>query len=37
MDQAMRQTLSIAGISMSAIFGVMTFLYVAIRVMSRGD
>lgn len=36
MDEALRQTLTITGISMGAIFGVMVVLYVAIRVMVRG-
>ena len=32
----MRQTITIAGISMATIFGVMVLLYVAIKVMVRG-
>ena len=36
MSEAMRQTITIAGISMATIFGVMVLLYVAIKVMVRG-
>ncbi|MGE5579306.1 MAG: hypothetical protein ACM3WU_04600 [Bacillota bacterium] len=35
MSEAMRQTLTIAGISMATIFGVMTLLYGAIKLMVR--
>lgn len=35
MDAALRQTLTITGISMATIFGVMSCLYVAIRLMVR--
>jgi len=35
MSEAMRQTLKIAGISMATIFGVMTLLYGAIKLMVR--
>lgn len=36
MDEIMRQTLNITAISMGTVFGVMTVLYVAIKVMVRG-
>ncbi len=36
MSEAMRQTLTITGISMGTIFGVMVVLYAAIRIMVRG-
>ena len=35
MDELMRQTLNITGISMGIIFVVMAFLYVAIKVLGR--
>jgi hypothetical protein len=34
MSEAMRQTLTITGISMATIFGVMTLLYGAIRLLT---
>ena len=36
MNEAMRQTITIAAISMGTIFGVMVLLYAAIKVMVRG-